>query len=249
MNGDRWDVMNNLKIYFWFSALIWTVAVGASLAWNVYQARSTALEAAFIQARVGFEKDVLYRRWNATMHKVYVPVSDIVQPNPYLLVPNRELSCGPGMKLTMVNPAYMTRMVHGMQGDGIKAVGHITSLKPLNPENDPDQWERSALEQLAANRNMEEVTAVEARRTSEVVRLMRPLRVEAPCMECHQAQGYKIGDIRGGISSLAPLQFSYWNRQVMGLVIGHAFLWFMSIAGMLLFLRLLLSSVSRNQSG
>ncbi len=247
MNVDRWDVMNNLKIYFWFSALIWTVAVAASLAWNIYQVRSTALEAAFIQARVGFEKDVLYRRWNATMHKVYVPVSDIVQPNPYLIVANRELICGEGMKLTMVNPAYMTRIVHGMQGEGIKAVGHITSLNPLNPENDPDPWERSALEQLSANRKLEEVTAVEPRRGNEVVRLMRPLQVEAPCMECHKAQGYRIGDIRGGISSLAPLQFGYANNQVLALVIGHGMLWIMSIAGMLLFLRLLLSSTSRIQ--
>lgn len=35
-------------------------------------------------------------------------------------------------------------------------------------------------------------------------RLMRPLYVEESCLQCHAEQGYKVGDIRGGISVSLP---------------------------------------------
>jgi len=41
-----------------------------------------------------------------------------------------------------------------------------------------------------------------------MLRYMAPLRVEEPCLKCHAEQGYKLGDIRGGISvsqSFAPI--------------------------------------------
>lgn len=36
------------------------------------------------------------------------------------------------------------------------------------------------------------------------MRLMRPLTTEEECLKCHRQQGYKVGDIRGGISISVP---------------------------------------------
>ena len=77
--------------YAWVLALVWTVIVVTSLVWNVVQVRNNTLEAARIQARTAFEKDVIYRRWNAGYGGVYVPITEKVQPNPYLDVPERDI--------------------------------------------------------------------------------------------------------------------------------------------------------------
>ena len=44
----------------------------------------------------------------------------------------------------------------------------------------------------------------------QTVRLMRPLYVEQSCLKCHEEQGYKIGDVRGGISVTVPVD-SIWK--------------------------------------
>ncbi len=35
---------------------------------------------------------------------------------------------------------------------------------------------------------------------------MAPLYVNNACLECHEYQGYKVGDLRGGISVMLPLK-------------------------------------------
>ena len=37
------------------------------------------------------------------------------------------------------------------------------------------------------------------------LRLLRPLYVEESCLPCHAAQGYKVGQVRGGLSVSVPL--------------------------------------------
>jgi len=62
---------------------LWTLAVVASVVWNVRLLHSAMLEAAVNEARSNFNKDELYRKW-ATMHGgVYVPVTTLTPPNPY----------------------------------------------------------------------------------------------------------------------------------------------------------------------
>ena len=51
------------------------------------------------------------RAWNAGHGGVYVAVTDEVQPNPYLRHPARDLETVDGRRLTMINPAYMTRQI------------------------------------------------------------------------------------------------------------------------------------------
>jgi hypothetical protein len=120
----------------------WTLVILISLGGNVYQARQEMQGMALTSARTNFEKDVLYRRW-ATIHGgVYVPVTPETPPNPFLAhLPERDLTTHSGRQLTLMNPAYMTRQVFTFSQKDSPIRGHITSLKPLRPENHPDSWE------------------------------------------------------------------------------------------------------------
>ncbi|MCK5564589.1 MAG: DUF3365 domain-containing protein [Planctomycetes bacterium] len=136
----------NLRKYFWITASIWSIFVLAILAWNLFHHKKELYDVALNQAQNVFQKDLLYRRWAAEHGGVYVPVTKETPPNPYLSdVKERDIVTLFGRKLTLVNPAYMTRQVHelGLAEYGLK--GHITSLNPLRPENAPDDWERKAL--------------------------------------------------------------------------------------------------------
>ena len=190
--------------------LAWSAAVGG-LAWW-YHADHTAnlTEMARIYARACHEKDVIYRRWNAVHGGVYVAISKNCQPNPYLHAAEREITTPSGRTLTLVNPAFMTRQVHELAANADNIQAHITSLKPLNPKNTPDKWEREAL--LSFEKGEQEASLVLKQDNKHAARLMRPLYVEQSCMKCHEEQGYKIGDVRGGISVTVPVD-SIWKAQ------------------------------------
>nr|WP_320051410.1 EAL domain-containing protein [uncultured Desulfuromonas sp.] len=151
-----------------------------------------------------FNKDLVYRRWAAKQGGVYVPVSAYTPPNPYLdHVPNRDVVTTDGKHLTLVNPAYMTRQVHELGAVQYGAKGHITSLNPLRPENTPDDWERTCLEQFEENPH--EIVSIQLIDDQEYLRMIRPMYTESMCLKCHGGQGYEEGDIRGGISVSIPL--------------------------------------------
>jgi len=80
---------------------------------------------------------------------------------------------------------------------------HITSLRLKNPENAPDLFEVEALHQF--EHDARPVSRIEVVDGQRVYRRMIPLYAKAACLECHASQGYKIGDIRGGLSVMIPL--------------------------------------------
>ena len=97
----------SLTYYKWGLAAGWTVVIVVLLAINLTQERSQAIETARTQARSNYERDVVYRHWNAMYGAVYVPVSEKIQPNPYLADhPERDVTTDRGKKLTLINPSY-----------------------------------------------------------------------------------------------------------------------------------------------
>ena len=221
----------SVKPYAWAVGIVWSLVVAGSLLWAWYQTRQGTLEVASSQARVAFEKDITYRRWNASHGGVYVPVNEKTAPNPYLQVPERDVTTTSGVALTMMNPAYMTRQVHELAAEAYGIQGHITSLDPIRPANAPDAWETKALEAFRAG--VKEVGSVEAMRGESTFRLMRPLMVEESCLKCHAAQGYQVGDIRGGISVSLPMApyLAVEHSQIRTLLLGHGLLWLCGLAG------------------
>lgn len=145
----------------------------------------------------------LTRDWNAQHGGVYVPVSEYGKPNPYLEHPSRDLVTTDGTRLTMINPAYMTRQIAEIaeKADGVHY--HITSLKPIRPANQADAWETESLAMFETGRQRERLSLVETDGVP-VHRYMAPLFVKQPCLKCHETQGYQLGQVRGGISVSMP---------------------------------------------
>jgi signal transduction histidine kinase len=183
----------------------WTLLTVLFFVMDYKAYRNHIFEIARNEARIAHTQDILYREWNARMGGVYAPVTDQTPPNPYLAsVPERDLTTPSGKKLTKINPAYMTRLVHEMLRSQNGIFSHITSLKPLRPENAPDAWEVAALESF--ERGQTEFSGIEFFDGQPHIRLMRPLVTAASCLKCHAQQGYREGDIRGGISVAVPMQ-------------------------------------------
>ncbi len=84
---------SQLRHHAWVLPVVWTIIISASLLWNVFHVKKNTLEAARIQARSVYEKDVIYRRWNTGHGGVYVPVTEETLPNPYLTdMPERDIT-------------------------------------------------------------------------------------------------------------------------------------------------------------
>lgn len=152
------------------------------------------------EASAVFDTIVLARRWNSEHGGVFVEKKPGMASNPFLK--NPDIKASNGKTYTLKNPATMTREISELARADSGIAFHITSLKPLNPANAPDPWERRALTAFEAGaRERREVTSRDGRRT---FRLMRPLLVEASCLPCHAVQGYRLGQVRGGISVNLP---------------------------------------------
>ena len=215
----------------WTVTAVWLALISVSLYWQKSQADRAATEFAHIEARAQFDKDLLIRRWASAHGGVYVPPTEASPPNPYLKhLPERDVMTTSGKSLTLINPAYMTRQVHELAAQsGIRA--HITSLDPIRRENAADDWETRALKAFAEGRP--EVGSREMIGDEPVYRFMRPLKVEASCLKCHAAQGYKIGDIRGGISATVSLMpyLQVNAREFRHLLAAHAAIGLIGVLG------------------
>jgi len=186
-------------------ALTWILVISSSLYWNLRNLHESIKRTAVTSARESFNKDVLYRRWNAMKGGVYVPVSKDTPPNPYLKgIAERDVTTTTGKHLTLVNPAYMTRQVHELARETTGVRGHITSLMPIRPANRADSWETKALKEF--EEGVSEEYTIETMNGRKYLRFMKPLITEESCLKCHAAQGYKVGDIRGGISVTLPFE-------------------------------------------
>jgi two-component system, NtrC family, sensor kinase len=129
-------------------------------------------------------------------------VTERFQPNPYLEDARRDVTTTDGERLTKINPEYMTRLLSELlqKENGIKI--HMTSLKLTSPANRPDPWEEGTLQKF--EHGSKEESGVVGPREMASFRYMAPLKTEETCMTCHEKQGYKVGDIRGGLSVSFP---------------------------------------------
>ncbi|MEW6648014.1 MAG: diguanylate cyclase [Pseudomonadota bacterium] len=224
-----------LQYRYWpLPILIWTLVVLVSFLWNQTQIEQKALQLANDRAQFVFKMVESVRLWNARHGGVYAPVDDYTLPNPYLKVPEREITTPSGTTLTMINPAYMTRQLTDVVAELSQLRLHLTSLKPLNPNNAPDSWERSQLEKF--ERGTGEVSELVGQGAQAIFRFIAPLRVQQPCLKCHEHQGYRLGDIRGGVSvsfAAAPL-LAPETVQLRNIGLTHLAVWLL-LSGLTLF--------------
>ncbi|WP_319583246.1 ATP-binding protein [uncultured Pseudodesulfovibrio sp.] len=193
-----------VKRWTFLILVCWTCVSLFFLEYSFHLLEESTLAQVHTKAQEAFNKDQSFRFW-ATMHGgVYVPITEATPPNKYLSqIKERDITTPSGRKLTLMNPAYMVRQLNDSFGSLYGAQGHITSLKPLRPENAPDDWERMALHKF--ENGAAEVYEIQDKGGERFARLMQPMAVTPGCLKCHAHQGYKVGDVRGGVSVSVPI--------------------------------------------
>ncbi|MBI5142661.1 MAG: DUF3365 domain-containing protein [Nitrospirae bacterium] len=218
------------------AALIWTATVIGSASWNVYNEHEQTFALAKKEAVSNFNKDMAFRLWGTKHGGVYVPPTVQTPPNPYLShIPDRDITLPSGKRLTLMNPAYMVRQLMSDFDELYGIKGRITSLKPLNPANAPDPWEREAL--TAFEHGAKEFFAITEHDGKKSLRLMRPMVAQAGCLKCHAHQGYKAGDVRGGVGVNVPMaQYQAMEKKAANAVLlSHLAIWLLGSAMLGLF--------------
>jgi diguanylate cyclase (GGDEF)-like protein len=185
------------KRFFVIECII-VIIFGLGLFYGILIRTENILNEDIIQrARSYFAQIIITRKWNADYGGVYVVKGHGVKSNPYLV--NPDIRAVGGRILTLKNPAIMTHEISKIAEMHEPFKFHITSLKPLNPENKADDFETKALNSFVNDGIKEKYTTIKTS-TSTVFRYMAPLVTEESCLACHAVQGYKVGDIRGGLS-------------------------------------------------
>ena len=223
------------EFYSWLLVLAWSIIIGSMLVFGLFQIRQVQREIVQKEARANFSKDQAIRYW-ATMHGgVYVPVTAETPPNPYLRhVQERDLKTPNGIDLTLMNPAYMLRQTMDKYEIRYGIRGHITSLKHFRPETGPDEWEKYALKKF--EKGVKEVFDYAEIDGKPYFRFMAPMITKRDCLKCHGNQGYKVGDVRGGVSVSVPMApyLANQRRQTISYSISFISLWLFGFMGILL---------------
>jgi hypothetical protein len=123
-----------------------TLLISYSYYWNASNIYQEKLNLAQAEAKANWNKDAAFRKWATSHGGIYVKPDLRTPPNKALShMPLRDIETTKGMKLTLMNPAYMMRqMAHEFDSlFGIK--GKITGKKQLNPINKPDSWQLKVL--------------------------------------------------------------------------------------------------------
>jgi diguanylate cyclase (GGDEF)-like protein len=194
------------------------LAVLTSLGWNIKHTQDEHLHFLTDTARLIFNHVKIVRDWNAAHGGVYVPVTNTTRPNEYLEVENRDIRIDEDTMLTLINPAYMTRQIAQLatKSNGIQM--HITSLDPIRPMNKPTNYERKALLEFKTDGTME-YTRLFVGSYGYRFFYMAPLVTTSVCLPCHEKQGFKEGDLLGGISVTIP---DVHPAPIWAIVIGHS---------------------------
>lgn len=223
----------NIVQYAAYLGILWSLFIVASCYWNIADEEKVLHKIALAEATAAIGRDQLFRHWGSSHGGVYAPVTEKTIPNPHLThIPERDISTPSGRQLTLINPAYMLRQVYELaeKNESSLGQGHLTSLKPLRPENRPDLWEEKALSvfETGAAREYSETVQLNGQ---PFVRLMKAFVTEKSCLKCHAIQGYKEGDIRGGLSvsiPLKPLQEAAHGR-IIGILIFNGVVWLLGL--------------------
>jgi len=209
---------------------LWIFALGISFSLGVISAKDNRDTVLFNTAQTFFNQVVVTRKWNSSHGGVYVKVTEKTLTNTFLQDPEKNLETKIGV-LTKINPSYMTRQISELTDDQDGVRFHMTSLLPIRPENEPTPWEKKAL--LGFNQHEITETYELYPGNTPAFLYIKALKAEASCLKCHTTQGYRQGDILGGISvSLFEIpSINLFPLLLMHLTVGSLGLFFIIIAG------------------
>jgi putative nucleotidyltransferase with HDIG domain len=227
--------------------LVWSLLLTIILFIIIERTYSYAEYIARQNAMTMVSKDIVYRNWVASHGGVYVPVDEKTPPNPYLAhIKDRDIKAV-GRNYTLMNPAYTLRQMMKEYTSEYGVETKITSKKLINPINRPDDWETIALNKIETTRKI--YSELSKNDSGYYLRLMAPLETKKGCLKCHAFQGYKVGDIRGGVSVSIPMEPLYHDAFRSSMLVFSLFLivWVVGMVAIYLFSRKIYSYIDEKE--
>lgn len=190
---------------FVLQMFIWAAIILAFAGYDTFLAKRQVEQNLLAQARTLSQSIDIAQEWNSSHNGVYVPVTKTTPVNPYFEMENREIYMSEGKQLTLMNPAYMTRQLCDLSISLENIKFHLSSPLPINPINAAYEWEQELFEKVAIG----DTRAYAWSKTKSddgktYFRYMSSVWVQESCLDCHLEQGYKVGDLRGGLSVSIP---------------------------------------------
>ena len=242
--------LQKLKKYYLMVSVFLISILSASLVWNIYNEVQHAKDTALSHARNSYTKDMMFRQWVSDHGGVYVEPSEGTPPNKYLShIKDRDIVSTTGKKLTLMNPAYILRELmenyEGMYG----AKGHITSLTLMNPNNKPSEWEEQSLRMFEKGGEQETYDFMD-KDGQEHIFFMKSMITKEACLKCHAFQGYKVGDVRGGVSVIIPMKEYHLIRdaKIKKILALFSVFYFILITGLLYTYKVLRNSMLEQEA-
>ena len=222
--------INFINRVVYFIIFAWSAVLFGIMLLFVYENYSYADALAKHEAIVSVKKDLAYRTWVASHGGVYVPITQRTPPNPYLShIKDRDITTSSNQNLTLMNPAYTLSQMMKDYGELYGIQGHITSIVLTNPKNKPDSWESEVLQRANKSATAEfKKTYIEEK---EYLRYLKPLIIKKSCLKCHSEQGYKLGDVRGGVSVSIPMK-KYNDRALKYSIINVVVIFIIYLIGL-----------------
>ncbi|MEE9259580.1 MAG: DUF3365 domain-containing protein [Candidatus Scalindua sediminis] len=137
-----------------------------------------------------------------------------------------------------LNPAKVGAAISKRISSSTDYIIKQTSLNYRNPENAPDEYEIKMLKQLQTKDNEDTIWGEDYdREGKKIIRYIVPLYIKEDCLQCHgmpayegelditgyKKEGYKLGDLRGAISVIAPaghMEAVIWTNTLILFSIG-----------------------------
>ncbi len=137
-----------------------------------------------------------------------------------------------------LNPAKVGAAISKRISSSTDYIIKQTSLNYRNPENAPDEYEIKMLKQLQTKGNEDAIWGEDYdREGKKIIRYIVPLYIKEDCLQCHgmpayegelditgyKKEGYKLGDLRGAISVIAPaghMEAVIWTNTLILFSIG-----------------------------
>ena len=228
------------------------VAIGTiiSISYLIFLYRTSIVDNELIilqakqQARMLYSQVLITRQWVAEHKGLFVMRTDSVESNPFLDLPG--IRDQDGNEYVLRNPAMVTRELS--EYSIRKGLGsfRVTSLKPINPANVPDEHEKLCM--INFEHGLTESIDIQNTPEGRVVRYLAPLDVKDSCLGCHARHGYSQGDIRGALSITIPVAWADEKMRVNNrslLFIGVVSFVLVSITLLIMFNTLVVNRLNR----
>jgi len=189
--------------FFLCIVLIIFPTLGIIFIWAGIQNKSQSDQQVVNQARILARQIVLTRQWVTDCGGISVDVQSRGAKDIACFIDDKlHTKHGEFQRFT---PAMVTRKLSQYSTLQDLYRFRLASLNPLNPANEPDGFEREAIN-LFRTQQVNETFRFAGNSGKQYFQYMVPLYLEKQCLECHNREGDSVNAVRGGLSVLLNVE-------------------------------------------